>query len=165
MKPAGWMADDMTMVASAPPTILLRQGQPADLPAMLRLEAQFPGDRLSRRQLRFHVLQADARIRVAQAQESLLGYSLLLRRARSSSARLYSLVVDTGQRGRGIGRQLLHAAEQQAKRTGARSLRLEVRADNAAALALYSAAGYRGAGMRRRYYEDGMDAVRLEKLL
>jgi len=95
----------------------------------------------------------------------LLGYALLLFRRRSRVARIYSLVVDAGQRGRGLGRELLADAEVLARRRGARVLRLEVRDDNAAARALYGAAGYREIARRAGYYEDGMDALRLEKPL
>jgi ribosomal protein S18 acetylase RimI-like enzyme len=44
-------------------------------------------------------------------------------------------------------------------------LRLEIRADNAASLALFKRRGYRRFGRHAGYYHDGMDAVRLEKAL
>ncbi len=40
---------------------------------------------------------------------------------------------------------------------------LEVAADNAAALALYAAAGFIACGHRRRYYPDGTDALILRR--
>ncbi|WP_083897161.1 GNAT family N-acetyltransferase [Azospirillum sp. B506] len=70
-----------------------------------------------------------------------------------------------GNRGLGIGRRLLTALETAAATTGCRGMRLEVRADNAAAIALYTAAGYRRFAIYPDYYEDGMAAFRLEKLL
>ena len=43
--------------------------------------------------------------------------------------------------------------------------RLEVGTENAAARALYARAGYRVAEVLPGYYEDGTDALRLEKPL
>jgi ribosomal protein S18 acetylase RimI-like enzyme len=52
------------------------------------------------------------------------------------------LVVGTAYRRRGIGSRLLSAAEGYARARGARSLRIEVLARNAAARRLYASAGY-----------------------
>ncbi|MBI2779202.1 MAG: GNAT family N-acetyltransferase [Gammaproteobacteria bacterium] len=56
---------------------------------------------------------------------------------------VYSLVVDPACQGRGIARGLLEAAEQAAAAKGCITMRLEVRADNEAAIRLYCKAGYR----------------------
>ena len=45
------------------------------------------------------------------------------------------------------------------------SLRLEVRKDNAPAIALYEARGYRPFGEYPDYYADGAAALRMEKRL
>lgn len=146
---------------STPPVI--RDARLTDLPALLRLEAQFPGDRLSRRQLRHHLRQPSSRLRVLETADGVRGYWLVVHRAGSRAARLYSLLVDTVERGSGFGALLLADAEAEAGRVGMRALRLEVRADNAAALALYRRAGYRPIGIRPGYYQDGVDALRLER--
>ena len=138
----------------------LRDARPADLPALLALEAGFPGDRLSARQLRRHLANPRARLRVALAGGRLLGYHLLLRRENSAWARLYSIAVDPAARGQGLGRRLLADAERQARAAGCAGLRLEVRQDNRAAVALYEAAGYRRAGALPAYYDDGGDGWR-----
>lgn len=133
----------------------LRTARPADLPALLALEAHFPGDRLSARQFRHHLANPRARLRVAVAGENVLGYHLVLLRRGSSLARLYSIAVDEAARGQGLGRRLLADAEAQARAAGCRGLRLEVRQDNAAANALYQAAGYRPLAALPGYYDDG----------
>lgn len=135
----------------------------ADLPALLALEQQFPGDRLGRRAFRHHLRRPSSRLRVACAGEAAGGYSLILHRADSADARLYSLIVAPALRGGGLGARLLADAERCARADGAHGLRLEVRADNATALRLYLRAGYVRSGARIRYYEDGADAVRLRK--
>jgi ribosomal protein S18 acetylase RimI-like enzyme len=58
---------------------------------------------------------------------------------------VHDLAVLPDWRGRGIGRRLLRAAEGVARERGCCKVTLEVRGDNAAALALYARLGY-GAG-------------------
>lgn len=60
---------------------------------------------------------------------------------------------------RGLARQLLRSAIDQAGRDGADRMLLEVSADNVAALGLYSSEGFAEIHRRRRYYPDGSDAV------
>ncbi len=71
---------------------------------------------------------------------------------------LMNIAVDPPARRRGIARALLQAM---LDRAGAeREFTLEVRASNAAAIALYERFGFRSAGTRPRYYHDtGEDAV------
>ncbi len=52
------------------------------------------------------------------------------------------LVVSASQRGRGIGRQLLDAAEMQARKAGSTWIELSVKAGNRVAQSLYASAGY-----------------------
>ena len=144
---------------------MLRDARPDDLPALLALEAQFPGDRLSARQFRHHVTSPTAMLRVLLAEGRLAAYALVLMRQGARQARLYSIAVDAAQRGRGFGEILLRDAEARVRRAGFGALRLEVRDDNRAALALYEKAGYRRFGVHPDYYEDGASAVRLEKPL
>jgi ribosomal protein S18 acetylase RimI-like enzyme len=56
---------------------------------------------------------------------------------------LTELFVRSDRRGRGIGKQALAAAEEAARAGGAHALHLLVRHENAEALRLYGAAGYR----------------------
>ena len=137
----------------------------ADLARLLELEALFPGDRLAPRQFRRHLASPRARLRVAEADGRLAGYALVFLRRGSTVARLYSIVVDPVARGTGIGVALLRDACAQARRAGCRWLRLEVRTDNAAALALYRREGFEAFGRRQAYYADGCDAWRLQRAL
>ncbi len=75
-----------------------------------------------------------------------LGF-VMARRA-ADEAEILTLAVDPIARRRGIGRALVDAVAA----LGARTLFLEVAQDNAAARALYAAAGFREAGRRRGYY-------------
>lgn len=149
----------------APAAPRLRAARPADLPALLALEARFATDRLSARQFRHHLRNPRARLRVAVLDGQPAGYALVLLRSGSRTARLYSIAVDPACRGRGLGARLLGEAERVARAAGAHELRLEVRTDNAAAIGLYEGRDYRRFGRREGYYEDGAAAWRYRRAL
>jgi ribosomal-protein-alanine N-acetyltransferase len=65
-------------------------------------------------------------------------------------------------RGRGIGRALLQACEQ---RIDLPRVRLNVRISNQAAIQLYQTSGYQRSGIWPTYYQDGEDALIMEKEL
>jgi [ribosomal protein S18]-alanine N-acetyltransferase len=61
---------------------------------------------------------------------------------------------------RGIGRTLLEALINEARRSGVHQILLEVAADNAAAQHLYAAEGFDAIGLRKGYYQpSNTDAV------
>lgn len=78
------------------------------------------------------------------------GFALI--RVAAGEAELLTLAVAPPARRRGLGRALLAEAEARAAAAGAAELLLEVAEDNAAARALYAAAGYLPAGRRRGYF-------------
>lgn len=151
--------------ASAP--VCVRRAGPSDLDDLVRLEqGAFDGDRMSRAQYRRHLASDSAQILLAGAgPQDCLGSIVLFFRRRSTVARVYSLATRPEARGRGIGAALLRAATAAARRRGCRVLRLEVRTDNAAAIALYERLGYRRFGTWPHYYQDGADAWRYEQVL
>lgn len=142
-----------------------RDARPSDLDGLVALEAMFPGDRLAPRQFRRHLASPTARLRVVERAGALAGYALVFLRRGTGVARLYSIAVDPAQRGAGLGALLLADAERQARDARRGELRLEVRSDNEAAIALYRRAGYRERGRVAAYYEDGCDALRFAKVL
>lgn len=92
-----------------------------------------------------------------------------LGRAAAGEAELLTLAVAPARRRQGLGRRLLAGFEAAARAAGAAEAFLEVAEDNAAARALYAAAGWRPAGRRRGYYRAasgaGADALILRKAL
>ena len=62
-----------------------------------------------------------------------------------------------------MARLLLTALLDDAEGCGTTHTLLEVRADNARALALYESLGFVPIGQRRRYYPDGGDALILRR--
>ncbi|MFA7430511.1 MAG: GNAT family N-acetyltransferase/peptidase C39 family protein [Rhodospirillaceae bacterium] len=143
---------------------LVRRGRVDDIPALVALENRcFDSDRMSRRSFQHMLTKAHGVLTVAVGAEGLSGYSLVLFHAGTSLARLYSIAVDDKARGQGLGEMLLHAAEDAAVAEGCVSMRLEVRPDNAGAIALYERLGYRPFAVLPDYYEDHSAAVRYEK--
>ncbi|MEO7324040.1 MAG: GNAT family N-acetyltransferase [Dokdonella sp.] len=150
----------------ASPNAYVRRATHNDLAALVALEqASFALDRMSERQWRRHLGSLSADVLVAVRERRIVGAAVLFRRRGSDIARLYSIAIAASERGNGIGAILLDAVEQAAHRQGSRRLRLEVRSDNVAAQRLYESTGYRLFGAHRRYYEDGQDARRYEKVL
>lgn len=141
--------------------VRVRAATLADAPAMLQLEALFPSDRMSARSIRRFIAASNARVFVAVRDAELLGNLVLLLRVGSPKARIYSVVVSPQARGLGIGNRLVEAAERAAKREGRNAVTLEVRADNAAACALYAKRGYVEARRLPAYYDDGADGLKL----
>lgn len=145
----------------------VRPARLADLAALVALEQRsFATDRLTRRQFRHHLLgRGNSLLLVAVAGGRLHGNALVLFRAGARLARLYSIVVAPEARGRGTGERLLRRVERESRARGAGELALEVRQDNAAAIAMYERRGYRRVGDKPAYYEDGAPAWRYLKPL
>ena len=145
---------------------VIRPAEPDDLDTIFALEcAAFVGDRLSRRALRRFLYASHRPLLTARASGAVVGYVLVALHARSKSARVYSLAVRGDCARRGVGRQLLLAAERYARAHGLSRLRLEVRYDNQPAIALYEKLGFRSFGRYPGYYADGAEALRFEKTL
>lgn len=150
----------------APITGRIRPGALADVEAILALEALFTSDRMSRPSVRRFLRVPTAQVLVAEAADgALVGNLVWLRRAGSSAGRIYSVVVAPAARGQRWGERLVSAMEAAAAASGCDRATLEVRADNAAARALYAKLGYREAQTLPGYYEDGADGLRLVKPL
>jgi len=149
-----------------PRTIEIRQALLDDLDAIVKLECEcFADDRVSRRALRNFLRAPHRPIIAAVIDGDLGGYALIALRKRASIARIYSIAVAERFARRGIGLALLRAAEKYALLNHRGSLRLEVRYDNAPAIALYEKFGFRQFGRHVDYYADGATALRYEKIL
>jgi ribosomal protein S18 acetylase RimI-like enzyme len=145
-------------------TLTLRTGTPADLGALEALECRaFLHDRISRRSFARFLNLPSASLIIADCDGVLSGYALVLFRAGSRLARIYSIAVDAEHVGQGIGSKLLKAAEVVAFGKDVRGMRLEVSEQNAAARNLYRRSGYVVIGRLPAYYPDD-DALRLQKI-
>lgn len=145
---------------------LVRCARASDLDSLVGIEnAAFTSDRISRRSFRQLIEHPTSEILVAETDGRVVGYCIVLFRAGTAVARLYSIAVDPAAAGSGIGRDLLKAAEGAAFDKDRLILRLEAREDNGRAISIYERSGYRRIGREPDYYEDGAAAVRFEKVL
>ncbi len=91
--------------------------------------------------------------------------AMILAQVAADESEILTLAVNPGQRRRGLGSLLLRTAIDHAAARGATSMFLEVAVTNDAARALYGSHGFTEAGLRRRYYSDGTDALVLRSTL
>ena len=92
-----------------------------------------------------------------------MGYAGIARlgRIRPYEYEIHTIGVDPAYQGHGIGRQLLDRLFEFAD---GGTIFLEVRTDNAAAIALYESAGFTRVGIRKRYYRvSGADAYTMKR--
>ena len=144
--------------------IVVREARPGDLDAIARLENEsFETDRVSRRSLREFLRAKHRPVIAATIDDEIAGYALVALRKGARAVRIYSLAVAARFARRGVGRALMQACEAYARRHGRSALTLEVRYDNAAAIALYESLGFRQFGEHAHYYSDGATALRYEK--
>lgn len=143
----------------------IRKARLEDAAAILRLEDQFPTDRMSLRSVRRFLRVPSAQVWVAEREGAVVGALIWLSRRNGRAARIYSVVIAPEARGLGLAQQLVTAMETEARAFGRETATLEVRADNAAARALYAKLGYELRAELPGYYEDGADGLRLVKAL
>ncbi|MGH7458853.1 MAG: ribosomal protein S18-alanine N-acetyltransferase [Longimicrobiaceae bacterium] len=142
----------------------LRSLEPPDLPAVLGIERASFSTPWSERTFRSLLHRGDADLLVAADAGGVTGYAAAWWAA--DQAELGNLAVRPESRGRGVGRALLEAMLDRLRLRGVRECFLEVRVSNRAGLALYRAAGFTQAGLRKGYYtRPREDAVVMRKEL
>ncbi|MGB0435714.1 MAG: ribosomal protein S18-alanine N-acetyltransferase [Mycobacterium sp.] len=150
---------------STPASIQYGALEPGDAARCAELEAQlFDGDDpWPTRAFLAELAVKHNHYEAARAGDKLVGYAGIARlgRIRPFEYEIHTIGVDPAHQGRGIGRQLL-ARLLDFARGG--TIFLEVRTDNAAAIALYESEGFTRVGMRKRYYRvSGADAYTMKR--
>jgi ribosomal-protein-alanine acetyltransferase len=141
--------------------VTLRTATVDDVAQVRALEVQlFGADAWTERSVREELVGAPRVAVVACSAAVVVGY--VVTAAAGDVVDLQRVAVHPDHRRRGLARQLLTTAVQQADAT---RMLLEVSADNAAALAFYAAEGFTEIARRDRYYRDGSDAVVMERVL
>jgi ribosomal-protein-alanine N-acetyltransferase len=137
---------------------------PQDFPALEQLYvAIFPDKGAVARDIERIFFDEPALIYVAEEQHCFKGffYSWLI----GTELQILDFGVDVSVRRQGIGKQFLEFVIKQAYDKHCKTIVLEVRADNKAALNLYQKFGFAVNGTRHGYYSDGCDGILMEKLL
>jgi len=122
------------------------------------LEQQlFPVDSWTVEQFWSELAQPTRSYFIATEADAVLGYAGLF--ALAPDADVQTIAVSPAAQGRGLGATLLTELIDQAVARECEQLMLEVRSDNAAALALYHRFGFEQLNIRRDYYAPGVDAL------
>ena len=94
---------------------------------------------------------------VALVNDRLVGFAAVRWLRGEPAAEIENLLVAQDHRRRGMGTALVRQCAEWAARSGASLLRLEVRASNQAAIALYRTLGFGPAGLRPAYYASPVE--------
>jgi [ribosomal protein S18]-alanine N-acetyltransferase len=151
---------------------LLRDATPADAEALARFEQRaftgyYAAHRFSENQFRYYLARETTIAHLARARGQIIGYALGAegRGRRRHLARLLSIAVDPAHRKRRVGRRLLSAFLESARRRGSRLATLEVAAPNQSAIRLFASHGFVPDRKLRRYYSRSVDGLRMRRVL
>ena len=148
--------------------MLYRLYQPEDFDSLYAIEELCfqPPHRFRRRYMRQLVSRANSATWIAEEQGSLRGFAIVEWSERKSGINAYIQTIEVvpTERGRGVGRELLGRIEGSARAAKAAAIWLHVEAENAKAIRLYEAQGYRCQGRKENYYPLGRAALIYMKL-
>ena len=141
----------------------LRTAEPADLDAIMGIETTtFGSDAWTTAAMRADLRSHHCYYLVAfpvDEPDAMAGYAGLLAPVHSGDADIQTIAVVESARRTGLGRMLMRALLAEARVRGARTVFLEVRADNPNAEELYRSLGFERIAVRPQYYQpDGVDA-------
>lgn len=155
---------DAKPAASATPLVTLGPLVESDAARCAELEAKLFGgdDPWPAAAFRRAIGARDHHYVAARIGDTLVGYAGISRLGRTPpfEFEVHTIGVDPVHQGRGIGRALL--ADLLAYADGG-VVHLEVRTDNAAAIALYRDVGFVETRLRKRYYRNGADAYMMRR--
>ena len=80
-------------------------------------------------------------------------------------ADIEGVVTASAYRNKGVAKLLLTATQEKLKAEGKERVLLEVRENNIPAVSLYQGAGFKKISVRKKYYQDGENALVMEKVL
>jgi ribosomal-protein-alanine N-acetyltransferase len=146
-------------------SLALRDMLESDIDDVLRIEQQVHAHPWTRGNFS-DALASGYICKVAELDGQMIGYAVLMRGV--DDAELLDIGIAVQYQRRGFGRVLLEVMLVLARELGRQRVVLEVRASNAAAIALYRALGFGEIGLRRDYYaaENGReDALLMERKL
>ena len=152
-------------------TGFIREATAQDLKEIIDLENRcFNQDHAySAKQLTYLITKAHSYTLVYVNKEKIHGFLILLFRKGSVVSGVETINVDPVVQKKGIGKKLMLAAEQEARKQGMREIRLEVSIGNAAAILLYEKLGYVITALLTSYYQTdhfgSKDAYRMKKKL
>jgi len=133
---------------------IIRTISPSDLNQLVEIEqiCFHKHTAYSRRQLKYLITKAKSICLAECYQQTLRGFIIVTFRGDGRVAGIETLNVDPLYRGKGIGKKLLAAAEENMFYQGLKKLKLEVSMGNHRAIALYEKSGFRRVSILKNYY-------------
>lgn len=94
---------------------------------------------------------------IIECAANVIGFAIYWRVA--GEGHLIRIAIEPAFRGKGLGQRFVAWLLEDMKKNKIENIYLEVRQSNRPAVRMYEHAGFEHVGIRRRYYEDGEDAV------
>jgi ribosomal protein S18 acetylase RimI-like enzyme len=125
-----------------------------DLPQIIAIEQRsfHSESAYSASQLRYLIQRAHSTCFLHEQEDKIHGFIIILFRRGTGVAGIETISVDPLFRGRGIGKNLLYAAEEHIIKRGIQCIRLEVSCGNTTAIKLYYKLGFRIIFLLKNYY-------------
>jgi len=140
----------------------IRKAQLSDLEKIMEIEAQsFREESFNIRQMRY-LLKSENLFLVAENQQQLAAYMILLSKKNSAVLRIYALAVAEKFRGIGLAKRMLNNAIALANKRDLSKVSLEVKAVNYTAIKIYKSLGFKVVKELPAYYKDGTTALKME---
>lgn len=139
--------------------MILRDMTLRDVPQVARIEASVIPEAWSEQAIAQTLSREDAVCRVCCEDDRVIGYYTYF--AIVDEADINNIAVAPDRHRQGIGSMLVADLIQTMHARGLQSAILEVRASNAAAIALYTKFGFVQVGCRKKYYSNTEDALLL----
>ena len=134
---------------------VVRKGILQDLPKLITLEQKcFEKETAySPQQMKYLLTKAHGNCIIESVEDTLRGFIIVLYRKKTRVAGVETLNVDPLFQGKGIGRKLLQAAEEDMFPRDIQKIRLEVSVGNQAAIRLYERAGFQITTLLPNFYQ------------
>lgn len=137
--------------------MIVRAATEDDVPQIAAIEASVDARAWSLAQVQAHLAHPLGQTWVASNPQAVIAH--VLARAVTDEVEIITVATHREHRRQGVARALLGALLSRWRADASAQVYLEVRPDNTAAVALYTALGFAPVGRRPGYYRDGSDAV------
>ena len=138
----------------------------ANINELVDLErVSFSGDLITKYKYKSLLQRKNVNVYGVWFQGGLIASAVIINDVKKKISRLYSFCVTPPMQSMGIGSALLTTIEQDCANNGSLKMRLEVSMNNEQAYRLYCCKSYVVIGKYKKYYQDGSDAIRMEKML
>lgn len=136
---------------------VIRKAEAKDTSAFAQIESECFNDAWNHAMIEKEIFNNLAHYWVLECDQQVVAYAgfWLVK----GEAQINRVAVATKFRNKGLGNYLVQTLVNNGWDLGADSITLEMRSDNEAAHKVYLRAGFKDAGIRPHYYEDGSDAL------